>query len=337
MSQELIKASSVNDTSIAFMKAELDVAITTAQAFKRDINYFMQECIAIITRSDEIAASCIYALPRKMKNEKTGLYEQGFIRGKSIRLAEIILSNYENLTVASRIISVSPKTVTVEGLCWDLQKRTKYTAEVTENVNGTHGDAQKLAIGSATSKAVRNAIFKIVGPLADDLYRAAVAHAVGTQKTFPVIREKTFNRMKVLGISIEKILAFYGKESIEDFTPDLMEEITGIGTAIKNGDLKIDSVFIKNLPNDNANERLASLKTNAPAPTVNTETGEVTEPFNPDAGDKPEYEALKLQIQNAKNEDELFIAADLIVNIKDKVLNEDLHSLYKSRLAGFKK
>lgn len=329
MSQELLIN---NETNIAYMKAELDTAIMTAQLIKRNIDTFMDEATKLIKYSDDIAASCIFSLPRKKKNEKTKQYEQTYLKGKSVRLSEIILTTYENITVGSRIIQVGSATVTVEGCAWDLQKRAKFTAEVTENINGNHSDAAKLAIGSATSKAIRNAIFRIVGPLADVLYKIAVEHAVGDQKTFPAKRAKVFERMKIQGVEPEKIFSFYEKTCVEDFTPDMIEEIIGIGTAIKEGELKIDKAFVKEVPSDEAKERINALTNKSSAqipaypPIVNKKTGEVKiSAFS--------FEDIKNNLHAAKNIDDLSLAADMIREIKEPVLNQELLNIYEARKA----
>ncbi len=326
MSQELLIN---NESNIAYMKAELDTAIMTAQLIKRNIDTFMEEATKLITYNEDIAASCVFSLPRKKKNEK-GQYEQTYIKGKSARLSEIILNTYENLTVGSRIIEVTAKTVTVEGCAWDLQKRTKYTAEITENINGSHSDAAKLAIGSATSKAIRNAIFKIVGPLADVLYKRAVDYAVGDQKTFPVKRAKVFERMKIQGVDPEKIFSFYGKKSIEEFTPELIEEIIGIGTAIKEGELKIDKAFVTKYESSDAKEKLETL-------VDQQNTNNKLSAKIPNADDiGANYEDIKNNLQNAKDLDSLNLAADLIRAIKEPVLQNELMSIYKGRIETFK-
>lgn len=340
MSQDLILN---NESNIAYMKAELDTAIMTAQLIKRDINVFMDEATKLITYNEEIAASCIFSLPRKKKNEKTGQYEQTYLKGKSVRLSEIILTTYENITVGSRIIEVTPKTVTVEGCAWDLQKRVKFTAEVTENINGTHADAAKLAIGSATSKAIRNAIFRIVGPLADVLYKKAVDYLVGDQKTFPAKRAYVFERLKVQGIEPEKIFFFYDKTCIEDFTPELVEELIGIGTAIKEGELKIDKAFVKVTAGNDAQERIDNLTAqpeppkapdlrsnrSSKPPTVNQTTGEITPQFS--------FDDVKNELQKAGTEDALHVAADKIRSVEQGVLQEELQTIYRSKLEALKK
>ena len=64
-------------------KAEIDVQISTAKAFPRSLTMFIQKATSMATLTEEIAASCSYALPRGGKN----------LEGPSVRLAEIVCAH----------------------------------------------------------------------------------------------------------------------------------------------------------------------------------------------------------------------------------------------------
>jgi hypothetical protein len=343
MSELIVKNANdeLSNQNVAYIKAEIEVLMEAAKHDRRDIKSFMSEAIALATYSEEIAASCIYSLPRKQKNEKTGKYEQIYIKGKSIRLAEIIFSVYKNIKVDARISSIGAKSVTAIASCIDLQNKTFFSEEAIADIKGTHGDAVKLAIGIAKSFAIRNTIFRLIpGAMADEIYRHAVECAVGNQKTFPEKRKLIFERISKLGISQEKIFAFYEKTCIEDFTPDNMEEIVGIGSAIKGGELKIDKAFVRAATADEAsesvNELIATKKNNIvvekkpeskkEADVINTETGEFLQP----QAAKVYHTVLRKQLENAKSIDTLDIAADLIKDVAQEV-QEELKEIYHRR------
>lgn len=230
---------------IALAKSEFEVMFNNAKNNPRSIPTFIDQAIFLATYSEEVAASCIFSLPRKIKNEKTGKYEQGYIKGKSVRLAEIILSVYKNIKIEVRNSTVTSKSATAIATITDLENNT-VTSDVGEaNIYGTHADATKLATAAARSIALRNAIFRLIpGAFTDLIYSKAVNHAVGNQKTFPERRRSVFERITKLGIPQDRIFSFYKKTTIEDFTPEIIEEIIGIGSAIKQGEMKIDSAFI---------------------------------------------------------------------------------------------
>lgn len=246
INQNTLPAKSNEDMSISLAKADLEVMYDNANKRPRSIPNFIEQAVFLATYSEEIAASCIFSLPRKMKNEKTGKYEQGYIKGKSVRLAEIILSVYKNIKVEVRNSTITAKSATAIATITDLENNTVTSDMGEANIHGTHNDATKLATAAARSIALRNAIFRLIpGAFSDVIYNKAVEHAVGNQKTFPDRRKSVFERITKLGIPQIRILEFYNKEHIEDFTPELIEEIIGIGSAIKQGEIKIDKAFTK--------------------------------------------------------------------------------------------
>ena len=101
-------------------KAEIDTMIATAKAYPRTVSKCIDEAVALATISEEVAASCIYALPRK---DKDGNRIE--IKGETVRLAEIMLSCWGNMHAATRIVEVAEKHITTEGVCWDLEKNVK--------------------------------------------------------------------------------------------------------------------------------------------------------------------------------------------------------------------
>lgn len=257
MSQELMK---VDEHAIAAQKAQLEIAMTAANQNKRDVGYFVESATRLATFNQEVAASCNYAIPRKKKNEKTGQYEKTFIRGKSIRLAEIFLATYTNLSTRTRIAQITPKYVIIAAEAWDLEARTYVSADVMENINGTHSDAVKLAVASGTSKALRNIIFKLIpGSICDQIAARAMEAAVGTQKTLADVRAEVFAKLNKMGIQNERVFEFFDKTAIEDFTKEDIKELIAIGTAIKEGSVNIDEAFTEEKEKENKADEVNNL------------------------------------------------------------------------------
>lgn len=234
MSQELIENNAISVRA----RAEIDIQISTARAYPRNIGDFLTNSEEMVSRNEDIAASCIFSLPRKDKGK------QIFIKGPSIRLAEILISCYGHFHAQVRVLEVTDKTVTVEGEAWDIQTGNRICLPHVENINGNFGDAKKLAIAIATSKALRNVTFVVI-PRAyvDQIYAAACRAAVGDQKTLHTKVKTILSRFQQMGIDPEKILAYFAKEKAEDFNLEDVENLIGIGTAIKEGALNIDSAF----------------------------------------------------------------------------------------------
>lgn len=249
-----------DEVTIALAKGEFEVMVDNAHKYPRNINQFMNAAISLATYDEEIAASCIFSLPRKMKNEKTGKYEQTYIKGKSIRLAEIILSVYKNIKVEVRNGAITAKSASAIATIIDLENNTVTSDCGEANIHGSHNDATKLATAAARSIALRNAIFRLIpGAFSEVIYKKAVECAVGNQKTFPERRRSVFERITKLGIPLDKILNYYKKDTVEDFTPDLIEEIIGIGSSIKQGDIKIDQAFVIQKEHEEVTESINNL------------------------------------------------------------------------------
>lgn len=255
------------------MRAELDVQISTAKAYPRDQASFIKKAIELATMDEETAESCIYCLVRGKGADRSE------IKGNSIRLAEIAAACWGNIHAASRIVENDGKFITAEGVAWDLENNVKMSSVVRVRITYKDGktyndDMQGVAGAAACAKALRNAIFKVVPKaLVDRVYDAAVKFAVGDQKTMGARRKSVFERLKKLGIDEKKIFEFFNKNKIEDFDAKEIEQLIGIGTAIKDGMLSIDNAFslTEELLGLNVEDRIKSaLKTK-----IDPKTGEI--------------------------------------------------------------
>lgn len=241
------------------VKAELDVQITTAKAYPRNEKAAIEKAITMATSSQSIAESCIYCLVRKGKNGKNE------IKGESIRLAEIMASCWGNIHAATRIIGNDGKFITAQGVAWDLENNNRQSAETKRRITTSDGktyseDMQMVTGNAAAAIALRNAIFKVVPKAYVDLvYQAAVKHAIGDQKTFESRRREIFNRFNKMGIENERIFTFFGYTSMEQFNMEDVADLIGIGTAIKDGGLKIDKAFSKDVEDDSTDDKIKKL------------------------------------------------------------------------------
>lgn len=226
-------------------KVELDTQIATAKAYPRDVNTFISRAIKLATMDQETAESCIFAKPRK--NESGG---NDFIKGESIRLAEIAMSAWGNMHAATRMKSKTDKIITAEGVAWDLENNNRISKEVERSIWSTRfkktftEDMQVVTGNAAASIALRNAIFSVI-PRAyiKQIYQAAVKAAIGDQNKISQRIKTLFDKFQKMGIEKEKILAYFKKTSPDQIVAEEVEEMIGIGTAIKEGSLKIDDAF----------------------------------------------------------------------------------------------
>jgi hypothetical protein len=225
-------------------RAEIDMQLSTAKAYPRDIRRSLQEAKDIVTMSEKIATSCIYAVPRKKKNEKTGQYEDVLIEGPSIRMAEIMATSYGNIHAATRILENDGKTLTAQAAAWDLEKNFKLTEEVKRGIvygknsklsGQTLSDDMQVTIGNAArSIALRNAILKVIPrSFTEEVYDEAKKMIAGDDKTLPERRKKMIDAFADINVQIETVLKYIKKKAVEQITVADMPVLAGIYNAMK--------------------------------------------------------------------------------------------------------
>ena len=227
-------------TMDAFTRAEIDMQISTAKRYPRSITNVLRDAAEMATIDVETAESCIYHLPRAGDT----------IPGPSIRLAEIVGCAWGNLRYGSRIIGEQGDFIIAQGVCHDLEKNTAATVEVQRRIVNKYGKKFNVdMIGvtgmAACSVALRNAILRVV-PRAyvNKIYNEARKVAVGDAQPLSERRAKVVSYfIQTLGVTIERFLARIGREGTEDITLEDLEVLTGIKTAIKQGDSKVDEAF----------------------------------------------------------------------------------------------
>lgn len=224
-------------------KAEIDVQISTAKAFPRSIKTFLDRAMSIATISEEVAASCNYAVPRGGKP----------ITGPSIRLAEIVCSTYGNIRSGARVIANDGKTVTAQGICHDLETNNCVTVEVKRKITDKNGrtfseDMQVVTGNAACAIALRNAVFKVIpAALVSEIYERTKEVAKGTAETLPVRRKKAVEFFTSNGITEKQICEVLEVKKIEDIDLEKLSILRGMVSAVKNGEGTIKELFEKEL------------------------------------------------------------------------------------------
>lgn len=234
-------------------RQELDQQILTARAFPRSIRRFTTECLDMATLTEQVAADCIYALPRDGKT----------IEGPSARLAEIVASAWGNCRAGSRVVAEDAEFVTAQGVFHDLERNVSITYEVRRRItdrNGRRFKPDMIAVtgNAACSIALRNAVFKGV-PKAfwSSIYDAARQAAVGDVKTISNKRADALAYLQKMGVTAEQVVAALGVGGIEDIGSDELTILRGFITAIKDGDASVDQVFGGQEPTGTGKPRVA--------------------------------------------------------------------------------
>lgn len=260
-------------------KAEIDAQVATAQAFPRSLKKSLDRIMSMATLTVEIAESCEFALPRGQNKDGT----EKVLNGPSIRLAEIVFSQYGNLRAGMRVIYNDGKKVVAQGICHDIETNACVTLEVSRSilqhewVGDGHGgrkksgrmltmseDMQIVTGNAACAIAFRNAIFKVVpAAIVQPVYLATKELARGTMDTLIARREKALLYLHNLGVTDPQICIALGLQAVEDIDLDKLSIIRGICNAIKEGGTTVDQAFPKIAPKPAAGGKTATDATTA--------------------------------------------------------------------------
>lgn len=249
-----------NDNTLATIsKAEIDMQIATAKAFPRSFTEFLRKTESMATASTGIAESCTYALPRKEK-DKTGKWVEKFIKGPSVRLAEIVCASYGNIRAGARVLGNDGKHVTAQGFCHDLESNTFIALEVKRKITNKNGERFSedmiVVTGNAACKiAFRNAAFSVIpAALLTDVYEKIQEVARGTAETLEARRNKAVAYFTKLGITEAQICEVLLIKDIKDIDLDKLEILSGMKSVIVNQESTIEELFPSNDQKDKANK-----------------------------------------------------------------------------------
>lgn len=225
-------------------KAELDVAITTARRFPRELTKFRSEVRSMCTVNEEVAEACLYSLER---TDRDG--HRTDIDGPSIRMAEIVLSAWGNAQVVGRVIDEGKDFVVGQGVFRDLQRNVTVSKEVRRRITTREGrrysaDMIQVTSQAAVSIAIRNAIFGgIPGAFWNESYEAARSVAAGTLETLDKRRTSALAYCAGKGIDAQRVFAYLGVAGLEDVDLDLLVKLRTRVAMLKNGEIRITEAF----------------------------------------------------------------------------------------------
>jgi hypothetical protein len=235
--------------------------------------------------------------------------------------------------------------VTAQGVCVDLERNVSGSIEVKRRVVDKNGrrysdDMVVVTCNAACSIAKRQAIFGVV-PLAyvKEVEREARRVAIGDARTLATRRAAAIDYFHKMGVVDQQILDLLEKRSIEDIDLADLERLTGLRTAIRDGDTSIEEAFAKpeakagELPTGRTEHRRprgnGQTAAATPAPEAPVETPpESASPPSPDPGPEAQPTAAAPVPETAPrrdtvaesglDQDELALA-DLLSDLHDAI------------------
>lgn len=232
-------------------KAAIDVQITTAKAYPRNIARARKNATDIVTMDQETAQTCTYSVPRGGKA----------ITGPSVHLAKILAQCWGNLRVDAKVVDISQSQITSEAVCFDLENNIAIKTQVKRSILDKQGrrfkeDMITVTGNAANSIAMRNAILSVIPrPVVDSVYKAAQNTITGDvsddTKRKKKARQVVDKLMGTFNVTEAEVLSSVGKASIDFVDADDIATLVGIGTALKDGDTTVDLAFRRNVTSDN--------------------------------------------------------------------------------------
>lgn len=232
-----------NDALASIERAQVDVQIATARKYPRTLSKVKERMLSFATLDEETASSCFYTLPARRGGDDKP------IQGPSVRMAEIALASYQHVKAGSRIIADDGKFLTAQAVVHDLENNVAVSIEVRRRVTSKSGsrysdDMIAVTGNAACSIALRNAVFRVVPrALITPVYEAAKRVAVGDVKSLTSKRAQIIARLKQMGAKDAAILAAVGADKVEDIDLAKLEVLIGLGTAIKDGEITLETAF----------------------------------------------------------------------------------------------
>lgn len=241
ISGDLITSAAEPSEMSQFNREEIDMQIATAKRYPRSIKEFRQEVQEMACLDEETAGSMFYALPRGGKK----------IEGPSARFAEVVGAAYGNLRYGARIAGIEGNFIVAEGVCFDTQKNISATVHVRRRITDSSGkryndDMIQVTGNAACSIALRNAIFKVVPMgLVKDVFEEAKKTSLGKAMSMKERRSKMLEWFGKAGITQDVVLESIGRAGVDDIDLDDLILLRGVVTAIKDGEVSVESAFDK--------------------------------------------------------------------------------------------
>lgn len=280
---------------MAMERAQIDTQVATAHQYPRSMERFKKSSLAMVQMDEETAESCIYCRPVGKEKNANGEWMEKYAEGPSIRLAEIVAASYGNIRIASRIIEQTERFVRCEGVAHDLESNYAGKSECMESTVTKDGkpysERQRALVAKVClAKAYRDACFKVVPrALCKPAMEAAKKVSAAADRPIEERRKKARAWVASLKIDEQRVFAALGVKSWEVTTGDDLLKLTGLKTAIGDGDENIDTVFPPvdqgtKAPEPTAQQKMQQGQATTPQSTATATAATSTQEKKPEQG-----------------------------------------------------
>lgn len=281
----------------AINRAEIDIQISTAKQYPRDINAVLNKIATYATMDKETAEDCFYVLRRKDKEGNDSVIE-----GLSVRMAEIIAGAWGNLRVQARIIGNDGRQITAQAICHDLETNFAVSKEVKRSIVTKKGytfseDMQVVTGNAACSIAFRNAVLAVIPKavtkrVINEVKQVALGQSIDLEQS----RQNVIQYFAKLGVKQEQLFLYLGVKSVQDIDKQKIFELRATANAIKEGTTTVEECFVKPAieakAQETANKKAASAVDKAEA-AIAQATGVIPANVDPETGEIKENKETK--------------------------------------------
>ena len=221
-------------------RAELELQIDTAKRYPRDVENVLSQIKMYATMDTEAIEEYFYIIRRDGK----------LIEGLSVRMAEVLASSWGNIRVQTHIVGNDGKTITAQGVCYDLEKNVSVSVDVKRGITNPKGktyseDMQVLTGNAASSIAFRNAILKIIPKaITKKVINEIKQIAIGQDVNIDVAREEILKYYDSIGVTKQQLFDYLSIGGIGDMNVNIVFELKALKNAIKEGTTTAKETFV---------------------------------------------------------------------------------------------
>jgi len=228
-------------------KIEIDTQVATAKRYPRDVMRGIQDAGKLATITRDVAKKCIYCRP--VGKGPNGRMKFAF--GPSVRLTEIVQSQWGNLKIAARSLGVTDGILTVQGTYYDLEKNVQISREYSKSVRTRDGrdysDTQiALTEGAAASIVMRNVVRAGIGEANLDIILEKVQVKIAGDNVEQSWKEAVAG-FAAYGATEKDVLELIDAESVDEVGAEHLARLVGFYNLIKEEVCTAEDVFGKKL------------------------------------------------------------------------------------------
>lgn len=258
--EERVDESQVSVVQGGILKADNEAQQSWAMAHRRDILRAKTQSVAELEAFPEAAERAWYSIPYRDDNSPTG---KTMVEGPSIKAATALMRNWQNCTSGSLIVGETDDRVQVLGFFFDVENNIRKFKPFNVSKLGWSKKMQKsfrladqklvMAIQAGASKAERNAILSGLPQGLIDVYVKTAKEIVadgGKGKSTKQIESaqdrvaKLYKAFEKWEVTAEMLDHWIDSQADTIKNPkDVVVALTGLGTAIKDGQTTVEEVF----------------------------------------------------------------------------------------------